>query len=229
MSSLCIICARKNSKGIKNKNFLKLGKQPLIFHTLNLALKSKLFNKVIVSSDSKKILNYSLKKGAHLKIFRPKHLCGDKVPKLRAIKHAFFETEKKFDCKFNFITDLDITSPLRNMTDLKKAFKLIQKSKKGNLITISESRKNPFFNMLQIKKNSIRKLKTSTKKIFSRQQAPKFYDMNASIYIWKRDSFLKDKKIVNKNTICFEMPLTRSIDIDTREDLKIVKGLWKKV
>ena len=51
--------------------------------------------------------------------------------------------------------------------------------------------------------------------------------MNASIYIWKRKSLLNDKRIVNDKTLAYKMLLTRSIDIDTKEDWKIVECLWK--
>ena len=69
--------------------------------------------------------------------------------------------------------------------------------------------------------------KKSNVNINSRQKAPRSYDMNASIYIWKRKSLLNDKRIVNDKTLAYKMPLTRSIDIDTKEDWKIVECLWK--
>lgn len=229
MKNLCIICARKNSKGIKNKNLKKLGGKPLIYHTINLAIKSKIFDKIIVSSDSKKILNFSNKKGVNITFLRPKALCKDNTPKIKAIKHAFNLTEKITKIKFDYITDLDVSSPLRSVMDLKKSFNLLKKNKKyGNLITICDSRKNPYYNMIKLKKDKISKFIKNKKDINSRQTAPKSYDMNASIYIWRRNSLLNEKKIVNGKTIAYKMPLTRSIDIDTKEDWKIVESLWKK-
>ena len=76
MKKLCTICAKKNSKDLKNKNLKKLAGKPLIYHTLKLAIKSKLFDAIIVSSDSKKILNYSRKNGAF--ISNPPSIFGNK-------------------------------------------------------------------------------------------------------------------------------------------------------
>ena len=228
MKKLCTICAKKNSIDLKNKNLKKLAGKPLIYHTLKLAVKSKLFDTIIVSSDSKKILNYSRKNGASLILERPFKICKSNTPKIEAIKHAFNHAEKKLNVKFDYIFDLDVTSPLRNLTDLKKSFQLLKNSKKGNLITICESRKNPYFNMIKFKGNKIYKFASSKKKIHSRQTAPKVFEMNASIYIWKRNFLLKQKEVVNENTLSYEMPLRRSIDIDTKEDWKIVECLWKK-
>ncbi len=228
MKNLCVICARKNSKGLKNKNFKKLNGKPLIFHTISLAVKSKIFNKITVSSDSQKILNFAKRNGANVTLLRPKSLSRDDTPKINAIKHAFKETEKTTNIKFDFITDLDVSSPLRNMQDLKNSFNLFKNKKKyGNLITICDSRKNPFYNMVKLKNNVVSKIFKSNININSRQNAPRSYDMNASIYIWKRKSLLNDKRIVNDKTLAYKMPLTRSIDIDTKEDWKIVECLWK--
>jgi len=62
MNILCTICARKGSKGLKNKNIMKLLNKPLIIHTIDQAKKSKIFTKIVVSSDSKKILKLVKKK-----------------------------------------------------------------------------------------------------------------------------------------------------------------------
>ena len=114
------------------------------------------------------------------------------------------------------------------MQDLKNSFNLFKNKKKyGNLITICDSRKNPFYNMVKLKNNVVSKILKSNVNINSRQKAPRSYDMNASIYIWKRKSLLNDKRIVNDKTLAYKMPLTRSIDIDTKEDWKIVECLWK--
>ena len=82
--------------------------------------------------------------------------------------------------------------------------------------------------MIKFKGNKISKFASSKKKIHSRQTAPKVFEMNASIYIWRRNFLLKQKEVVTENTLSYEMPLRRSIDIDTKEDWKIVECLWKK-
>ena len=94
MSILCIICARKGSKGIKNKALKLIKNKPLISYTIKQALRSKIFDEVVVSTDSKKIQKIALNFGAKSWFLRPKKLSKDNSSKLLAIKHAFKESEK---------------------------------------------------------------------------------------------------------------------------------------
>ncbi len=217
---------RKGSKGIKDKNLLIINKKPLMSYTINSAKKSKLFDKIFISSDCKKILtkakNYNV--DGYL---RPKNMAKDSSPKIPAIRHALLFAEKKFKKKYDVIFDLDITSPLRNISDIKNSYKKFINEKAKNLITVCESKKNPYFNMVELKKNSVKIIKKSKMKITRRQDAPKTYDMNASIYIWKRDILLKSNNLFSNKTSCYIMPQDRSVDIDNFNDLNIVKSLIK--
>jgi CMP-N-acetylneuraminic acid synthetase len=224
---LCTICARKGSKGLKNKNLLKLLGKPLIYHTLDQAKKIRSFTKIVVSSNSKKILDISKKK-TDFSILRPEELSDDYSSKILAIKHALIESEKKFQMVFDLIIDLDITSPLRSKNDIEKALKIFLKAKKGNLVSGHAARRNPYFNQVMYKKNSWGTVCNLKNKIVRRQDAPKIFDLNASIYIWSRKNLLSTNELITKNTIFFEMPYSRSIDIDDNLDFIIVKHILKK-
>ena len=94
MNILCTICARGNSKGLINKNIIKLNGAPLIKHTIDQAKKSKIFKDIVVSSDNRKILSVAKKSGIENMIVRPANLSNDKAGKLGAIKHALLSLEK---------------------------------------------------------------------------------------------------------------------------------------
>ena len=125
--------------------------------------------------------------------------------------------------------DLDATSPLRNIHDITKSLAIFRASKYKNLVSISSSKKNPYFNMIEKKFDKkydiVKKFK---KKLTRRQDTPKVYDINASIYIWSRKSILNQKKIITNQTGAYLMPSERSIDIDSYLDWKIVEFLLKK-
>ena len=229
MNNICTICARGGSKGVPNKNIKLLNGIPLITYTIQQAIQSKLFSKVVVSTDSQKIANVALAAGAECWFLRPKYLSLDKASKLDAIRHAVSKAESKFNTSYDFVFDLDATSPLRKVSDIKKAFNCFLESKASNLITATPARKNPYFNMIEYSGTEI-KLVKSIKGSFSpqsRQVAPPVYDMNASIYIWKRDSLFNDSSLINKYTVLHEMPEDRSIDIDTMIDWHLVELLMK--
>ncbi len=225
MTILCTICARTNSQGLKNKNFLKINGKNLIRHTLDLAIKANFFKHIAISVDKNKI---SLGKNNEKIIFikRPTNLASNRAKKIDVIRHAVKFCENKNKIRYNYVCDLDVTSPLRNLKDIYESFKKFKKEKSLNLISVTESKKNPYFNLVEIKKKKVKPVK-SKKKIFNRQQAPKTYDMNASIYIWKKDFLLKSYNLFNKRTSVYFMPPERSIDIDNSLDFKLVKFLLK--
>ena len=240
MNILCIICARGGSKGLSNKALRKINNKPLISYTIRQAIKSKIFSEIIVSTDSKKIQNISKNYGAKSWFLRPKNFSSDKSSKLLAVRHALIESENFFNKKFHICFDLDITSPLRNDDDIKNSLKKFKRSKCNNLFSVCLAKKNPYFNMVEKYKNSIRivKFKKETNKysrsfssdfnIIRRQDAPIVFEMNASIYIYKREALINRHKLINNKTGYYVMPRNRSIDIDDIYDLKLVKMLMKK-
>ena len=124
---LCTICMRGNSKGVKNKNFRLINGKPLLYYTVIKALKSQLFDEIVVSSDSMKILSLSKKLGINNLIKRPNILATDSSGKIPAIIHALLNTEKKLKKNFNYVVDLDVTAPLRSIDDIRKSLNILIK------------------------------------------------------------------------------------------------------
>ena len=226
MIRLCTICARGGSKGVLNKNIrLMLGK-PLIIHTLEQARDSNLFDAIAVSSDSDEILSCASNWGCDFVIKRPDELATDDSPKLPAIRHCVSEVERVTDTLFNTLVDLDATSPLRSPDDIRQAVNLLEGGEIGNVISVMPSRRSPYFNMVEIGNDGVVCLaKPPSENIYRRQDAPKCYDMNASIYVWNRDSLFGRETIFNSDTRAIVMPEERSIDIDSELDFMFVEVL----
>ena len=229
MKILCSICCRGGSRGLKNKNIKKIHGIPLITYSIKQAQQSKIFEKIIVSTDDIKIKDISKKNQVDLVVNRSIKLSNNKSPKLPVIKDALIKSEKFFDCKFDYIVDLDVTSPLRSVDDIKNSLKKIIKEKKEILFSVNEARKNPYFNMVETRNSSYQLVKKKKNlDITRRQSAPNVFEMNASIYIWKRDALLKKNNLFVKGNSIYIMPYERSIDIDSMIDFKIVKNLLKR-
>jgi len=228
MKVLCTICARKGSKGVPNKNVKEILGKPLIAFSIQQALESCLFDKIVVSTDSAEIREIAKRHGAESWFSRPAELSRDDSPKIPVIQHALEESEKKFSCKFDHIIDLDATSPLRNVEDIRKAYKVFLKDGFDNLITGARSRKNPYFNMIEINNGEVELSKKLKDTPVNRQGSPQVYDMNASIYIWSRDFLLKENSLFLGKLGFYEMPEDRSIDIDSPLDWEIVKMIMEK-
>ena len=229
MKRLCTICARGGSKGLPGKNIRPLGGEPLIVHSLLQAQSSGLFEAIAVSSDSPEILDISKKFSVDYCIFRPQELASDEAPKLPAIQHCVNEVEAISGKNFDVIVDLDVTSPLRLAEDIEGAVKLLESEHVSNVITGCPARRSPYFNLVERdEKGCVRLSKTPEKTIVRRQDTPECFDMNASIYVWKRKELMGSKSIFNADTLLFVMPEERSIDADNEWEFEYVEFLFNK-
>jgi len=229
MTRVCTICARGGSKGVPNKNIRILMDKPLIVHTLDQAHATNLFDAIAVSSDSDDILNCAHNWGCDYVIKRPNELATDEAPKLPAVRHCFTEVERLTDKLYDTLVDLDATSPLRTPDDIRQAVEFLEIGGAGNVISVMPSRRSPYFNMVEIGEvGSVHLSKLLAKNIYRRQDAPKSYDMNASIYVWNRESLFQDEAVINTNTRAYIMPEERSIDIDSELDFLFVEFLMKR-
>lgn len=228
MNRLCTICARGGSKGVKNKNIIDIAGKPIIAHTIIQAKKSELFNYIVVSSDSPEIREIAMKWGADFTVDRPKALATDTAAKIPAIQHAVKTAENKAnnDNPFDIIVDLDATSPLRIVSDIKNAVMEFESNRSAtNLISITKAHRSPYFNMVEVYNGYAKLIKPLSDTVIRRQDTPVCYDMNASIYIWRCDALFQNQCVLTDKTITYFMPEERSIDIDTEFDLKIVRFL----
>jgi len=229
MIRICTICARGGSKGVKNKNIRELVGKPLIALSLEQARSSSLFDLIVVSSDSTEILDVARSHGADLLVDRPPELASDTAAKLPAIRHCVAEAEQFFGKRFDVIVDLDATSPLRLVEDIQGAVDLLESKNVSNVITAAPARRSPYFNLVELDDGGVVRLsKPLEKPLVRRQDSPQCFDMNASIYVWKRSALFDYPTVFNVDTRLFAMPEERSIDIDTELDFQIVEFIMRK-
>lgn len=229
MKRVCTICARGGSKGVKNKNIRELHGKPLIAHSILQARESGLFGLVAISSDSPEILEVARAWGADCCITRPDELAQDTSPKLPVIQHCVREVEKLTGQRFDTIVDLDATSPLRIPSDIVNSVALLEQDGVSNVITGAPARKSPYFNLVETDDMGVVRLsKPLDKSVVRRQDAPKCYDMNASIYVWRRNVLFESLSLFNHDTRLYVMPEERSVDIDSELDFEFVEMLFNK-
>jgi len=226
---LCTICARGGSKGVKNKNIKEINGKPLIAYTIEQAKASNLFEHIVISTDSDEIARVAKEYGAEVFFKRSAEMASDSAGKLEVIQDAFIRSEKYYNKKFDYLIDLDATAPLRSVEDIINSFNQFIENDNDNLITAMPSRRSPYFNLIeQDKDDKVYLSKSLDESVVRRQDAPKSYDMNASIYIWKRDIILNKNTLFLEKTGLYVMPEERSIDIDTEQDYKFVEFLMKE-
>lgn len=229
MRVLCTICARGGSKGVKNKNIKLINGKPLIAYTIEQATESGLFEHIVISTDSNDIAEVAKQYGAEVFFKRDAVMASDTAGKLDVIRDAFIRSEQYYEQTFDYLIDLDATAPLRLIEDIKASFKQFLDNDNDNLITGMPSRRSPYFNLVEVDKNGTVDLsKKLNKGVVRRQDAPLSYDMNASIYIWKRETILNENSLFLNRTGLYVMPEERSIDIDNELDYKFVEFVMKE-
>jgi N-acylneuraminate cytidylyltransferase/CMP-N,N'-diacetyllegionaminic acid synthase len=205
-----------------------LGK-PLIVYSIEQALESRLFDTIAISSDAHEILSVAAEAGADYFIQRPAELAKNTSPKLPVIKHCARAVEQLSGQQFEIVVDLDATSPLRIPSDIVKVVELIEKNNVSNVITGAIAKHSPYFNLVEVNtKGSVQLSKPLPVAVTRRQDAPKCYNMNASIYAWKRNALFESPTLFNPDTLLYVMPEERSIDIDTELDFDLVAYLMAK-
>lgn len=226
---ICVICARSGSKGVSDKNIRPLKGKPLLAHSVEVAVESKLFESVVVTSDSEHYLDIAREYGAEILVKRPPELAVDTTTKLGAIEHAVSYAESHTGKDFDVIVDLDVTSPLRVKADLSGSLSLFKASNATSVITGSKSHRSPYTNLVERGPGGVvNVVKPTAESISRRQEAPVCFDMNASIYIWNRIVFREDPKVFYGDTLLYEMPFERSWDIDFEIDFEIVELLMSR-
>ena len=223
---LCIIPARKNSKGIKNKNFKKINGKPLIFYPIKASLKSRFIDRIIFSSDSKIYQKFAIKLGADSTFIRSKKLSTDKIPTFDVLKDVLYKLNKN-RFFYDIIVLLEPTSPFTTSQDIDNAIKIIVDKKFNSLVSVVDSSK--FSIDFQFKKQKNNLIKPLQKKNVHRrrQDVEKTLVLEGSIYISNVRDFLKNRGFISNKTYGYELPKWKSIEIDDQHDLMLARLLYK--
>lgn len=189
MNILITICARGGSKGIPGKNVKLLHGKPLLHYTLGLAQQ---FAKqhdadILLSTDAEYIKECAAQLNYFTIYTRPEWLANDTAGKVDAIRDAWQFAKKKNQKEYDYVLDMDVTSPLRTLSDLNGAFQELRNHPTAlNIFSVNPAQRNPYFNMVEKHEDGFVRVVKKTKLVKSRQQAPPVYDMNASFYFFTR-------------------------------------------
>lgn len=228
MKILGTICARGGSKGVKNKNIRNLDGKPLIYYTIAVLKRWGKADKIICSTDSPEIAQIANYYGAETPFLRPRELATDTAPKIPVIQHALRFCEEEYNTSYDIVLDLDPTAPIRSPRDLDRALNEFVRTNAKVLYSVTEAKKNPYFNMVEISADGNAHLsKVLEKEYFRRQDAPKVYSINGSIYIYDRNHLIDAKSLHCDRERIYIMDEISSVDIDREIDFEFIEFLLK--
>jgi len=214
---IAFIFARGDSRGVKDKNIRLVAGKPLVAHSIESAFASKYISEVIVSTDSEKIAAVAKKYGAKL-LMRPGDLARDKSPELLAWKHAIASNLDLLKNTSTFIS-LPATSPLRSSQDIDAAIEKYQQNQCDILFGIRASHRNPYLNMVSITDEDLIEVVNDGSNAFRRQDVPQVYDVTTCVYVGDIEYIMSCEKLMQGRVGYLEIPVERSLDIDTEYDL----------
>ena len=224
-----IIPARSGSKGIPNKNIILLNNFPLIAYSIKAALNSKLIDKVIVSTDSKKYSKIAKSFGADVPFLRPASISKDKSTDLEFMTHLI-EWLKINRAKVpEFFVHLRPTTPLRETKIIDKAISQFKNTNYSSLRSVHEMSESSYKNFEIKNKNLVsifkksRKLDNSNK---SRQDFPKTYDANGYVDVLRTKLIIDKKKIHGDNVYAFKTK--KNYELDVISDIDIIEFFLSK-
>lgn len=228
MNLLITICARGGSKGIPGKNIKEIAGKPLIAYSIDCAHKvqAALGGHIILSTDAEAIRNCAARYGLETEYRRPARLADDHCGKLDAIADVLEWSEKRDGVRYDYILDLDCTSPLRTAQDVLEGFALLEKDPVAlDLFSVNPAARNPYFNMVEKKASGYYDLVKDGSAFTTRQSAPQVYDMNASFYIYRRRFFEEGRRDPNTPlSLVYVMP-HRCFDLDEPVDFEFMSFL----
>ncbi len=191
---LVTVCARGGSKGIPGKNVKLVKGKPLLYYTARQALEWASANgaEVVFSTDSTEFLAIGEKCGLPTDYIRPAHLANDVCGKPEAIRDAMLWAENKYGCHYDMVLDLDVTAPIRTQSDISRCVEMIAADPQAlTIFSVNLCARNPYFCMVKQKTDGYFGLVVDGM-YTTRQSAPAVYDMNGSIYVYRREALMAE-------------------------------------
>ena len=227
---LALIPARGGSKGLPGKNIKMLSGKPLIAWSIEQALASRYIDKVVVSTESKKIASVAKRYGAEVPFMRPDKLATDEASSTGVILHAlgYFRAKRE---EFDYLALLEPTSPLRGGRDLDNALKeLIDRSSRADsLVSVGEIRlESPFIAKIINNGYVTPLIKLNKKPVYRRQQLPKAYFPYGVIYASKVKTLEEKLTFYQERTIPYFIERWQNYEIDDIYDFRCIETILKE-
>ena len=216
------IFARGGSKGLPNKNILPLEGLTLVERAILVAKSMHEIDQIFLSTDSEKIAEVAYNYDVEL-INRPSYLASDDSPEWYSWQHAIKYVQKKYG-EFDCFLSLPPTSPLRIKIDVQRTINAL-KENVDLVITMSEAKRNPWFNMVIPDDSGKLRLVGEGSRIFHRQEAPICFDIATVAYAALPKYVLNSDNMWSGNVYGVVIPQERSIDVDNEFDFNLAKIL----
>lgn len=223
MRNIAVIPARKGSKGVKDKNIRELNGKPLLAYSIEAAEQSGLFDCIHVSTDSETYAQIAKEFGADVPFLRDPALAGDTSDTwdaLRYVLQRYAEAGKEYDT----VTLLQPTSPLRDASDIRGAFAVMEEKQADSVISVCRAEHSPLL-CNTLKADGSMEGFLDTGRVGRRQDCEPYYQLNGAIYIQKTQLLTAKKNLYGEKSYAFIMSAEHSVDIDSELDFLFAQAV----
>jgi CMP-N,N'-diacetyllegionaminic acid synthase len=226
MKNIAIITARSGSKGLKDKNIKILNDKPLLAYTVEAAIKSGLFDEIMVSTDSEKYADIARQWGANVPFLRSEELSNDTASSWDVLKEVLEKLKSK-GVEFETVTLLQPTSPLRTSEDIIEGYEVMSVKDANFVVAVCEMDHSPLWSNTLPEDFSMENFIKPEVVNMPRQSIPKYYRINGALYIIKVDYLMKSQNIYADKSYATIMSKENSIDIDDQMDFTVAEVFMK--
>lgn len=226
MTCVALVCARGGSKGLPGKNIRPLAGKPLIAWAIHQAKAVMRIDRVLVSTDAPEIARVALAAGAEVPFVRPSELAQDTSPEWLVWRHAL-DYLRQADGRYpDVLMVVPATAPLRHVSDLKRCLDEYDKGEADAIITVTDSHRSPYFNMVkQNPDGNVSLVIPPAGPLFRRQDVPTVYDITTVAYVVRPEFVMGESGIFSGVVRHVHVPVERALDIDTLLDFRIAEAL----
>jgi len=220
-SILAIIPARGGSKGVPRKNLRTVAGKSLLAWTIEAAQQSAYLDRCILSSEDAEIIAEAKNCRCEVPFSRPAILAEDDTPGIAPILHALDSLAETYD----YVMVLQPTSPLRTAEDIDAAIQLCLDKQANACVSVTQPKHHPFWSFRLETTQQLRPLFDELP--VNRQALPHTVSLNGAIYLATPTFIRQQHGFISHETLAYQMPAARSLDVDTEVDLQLCECLLK--
>lgn len=222
MTTFALIPARGGSKGIPRKNIRCMAGKPLVVWAIESALRSDFLESVVVSTDDEEIADVARRAGAKVPFMRPPELAQDQTPGIEPVLHALDQLPQ-----FDSVLLLQPTSPLRTTADIDACLAMAMDRRAPSVVSVCEPDTHPYWTYRLAEGQTLQPL-VAKAPVTRRQDLPHVVAVNGALYFADAAWLRRNGSLVGRETLAYEMPRERSIDLDTLLDWKLAELLLRE-
>jgi len=211
---LAVIPARGGSKGLPQKNVLPVNGRPLLAWTVDAAHAAQSIDRVVLSSDDEHIIETALGLGCEAPFRRPAALATDEASSIDVVLHALDQVPGH-----DVVVLLQPTSPLRTAEDIDAACRIFEATGAPSCVSVSPVEQSPYWMYQVDDRGRLRALIDTPFRTNQRQGLPPVYIPNGAVYVADVQRLRESRSLLVEGTAAYVMPIDRSLDIDTADDL----------